>query len=179
MPRMAEKSHPEAPAEGSTQANKALGKAIYEVGFHLVPEIAENELGTQVERMNAAIASAGGTIVAQEPPKRKTLTYRIERSVQGKREKYTESWFGWMKFDGDAEELRAGLPALQEKLRHMHEIMRYLVVATVYETPAPQRAVFSSDRLMGEAIEKKIVVEDKKVQVSEEELEKSIEALVQ
>jgi hypothetical protein len=36
-----------------------------------------------------------------------TLSYVIERATSGKREKYTESYFGWVRF---VVEERAGIP---------------------------------------------------------------------
>ncbi len=45
-------------------------------------------------------------------------------------------------------------------------------------TVAPRRAVFTSDRLEGETIKKPAAAPEEKTAVSEEELDKSIDALV-
>lgn len=171
-------SHPEAPApaeaEGSSQA-QVNREPVYEVGYHLVPTVAEGDVGAMVERIRALLEKDGGEILAQEYPKRMTLSYRIERSAQGKREKYTESWFGWIKFDTES----ANVPGIEAALRDMREVLRSLIIETVREVPAPTpRAVFTSDRLEGETIKKMPSTEESKGEVSEEELDKSIEALV-
>ena len=104
------------------------------------------------------------------------LAYTIERSDSGKREKFTEAYFGWIKFATE----RGSIPPLQENLRAMPEVLRYLVIETVREdVSAPRRAVFTSDRLEGQTLKKPVVVkEEKAAEVSEEELDKSLEGLI-
>jgi hypothetical protein len=54
-----------------------------------------------------------------------------------------------------------------------------LLVETVREDVAPtRRAVFTSDRLEGETLKKPVAEAEKPAEVSEEELDKSIDALV-
>ena len=62
----------------------------------------------------------------------------------------------------------------------MKEILRFILVETTREDSiaAPRRAVFSSDRLEGKTIEKRPGAVEKGGKVSDEELDKSIEALV-
>lgn len=165
--------------EALTQANTGMkpeaGKTILEVSFHVIPTVAEDKLGAVVERVRAAIEKANGKILSEEFPKRLTLAYRIERSVSGKREKYTESWFGFIKFEAEGE----GLPELQKTLTADYEVLRFLLVEATLEEPKAPRAVFASDRLEGETIRKPgEAAEGPKGEVSEEELDKSLEALV-
>ena len=64
-------------------------------------------------------------------------------------------------------------------LRGMSEVLRFLVIETVREdVVAPRRAVFSSDRLEGEPIKKPTAAPEAVREISEEELNKSIDALV-
>ncbi|MBC7836599.1 hypothetical protein H7X87_02365, partial [Acetobacteraceae bacterium] len=70
------------------------------------------------------------------------------------------------------------IPALEGMLRSTKDILRYLLVETVREDAPTRRAIFTSDRLEGEVIKKPASApEEVKGPVSEEELEKSIEAL--
>ncbi|MDE2213121.1 MAG: 30S ribosomal protein S6 [Patescibacteria group bacterium] len=163
--------------EGSfTQANEADLGAVYEAGFHVVPTLSEAEATSVLGRVREALEKGGGSILAEGAPKRITFSYRIERSIAGKREKYTEGYFTWIKFEASSQII----PALEDMLRSDREIIRFLLIHTVREVPtfAP-RAVFASDRLEGETIQKKTTQEKGTGQVSEEELEKSLEALVQ
>ena len=171
---MKEISHPEAPAEGFTQANDET--AVYEVGFHVVPTVQETEVAAVAARLHAALLKAEGKIIEEIPPKKIQFAYRIERSVAGKREKYTEGYFGSIKFEAPREAIKP----FEEMLRADHEILRFLLVHTTRESIViTPRAVFSSDRLEGETIAKPTVVtEEKHAEVSDEELNKSIDALV-
>lgn len=161
--------------EALSQANKeeaGMDRPVYEVSFHLVPAIPEDGVAAVVERVRAALGDA--EIITEQFPARMTLAYPIERSVQGKREKYHETYFGWVKFALE----RQALPTLQEKLRSTQQVLRFLVVETIREEAAPRRAVFTSSRLEGETIKKPEAAPEKVTDVSEEELDKSIDALV-
>ncbi len=176
---MAEMSHTDAQAEVSSQANAYSDeRAVYEVGFHAVSSIPEGEVGDVVEKIRAEIKKGDSEIIREDSPQKMTLAYTIERQVSGStKEKHENSYFGSIKFETTPDII----PALQEKLRGMREILRFIVIETVREdiTAAPRRAVFSSDRLEGKTIEKRSDTEEKKgEQVSDEELDKSIEALV-
>ena len=83
-------------------------------------------------------------------PAKMTLLYTIERALSGKREKFLESYFGWIKFATEREHIAA----LEASLRGNRNILRYLLIQTVREDAAPRRAVFTSDRLEGETIQK-------------------------
>lgn len=156
--------------QASTQAT-VDARPVYEVGFHLLPSIPEGGVAAAVDTIRALLGTA--EIISQGTPAKMTLAYTIERSNSGKREKFTQSYFSWIKF---VTEDRAMVPALQEALRAMPEVIRYLVIETVREESKARRALFGSDRLEGETI-KKPVEAQKGGDVSEEQLDKSIDAL--
>ncbi len=171
---MSEISH-SAEAE-SSQANnvpKEKGNAVYEVGFHIVPTTGEDGVAPVVESIRKLLGSA--EIITEGYPRKITLAYQVERATQGKREKYTESYFGHIKFAT----VREVLPALQSALTALQPLLRFLIVETVREdiAAAPRRAVFTSDRLEGKTIERPAGTAEKPSEVSEAELDKSIEAL--
>jgi ribosomal protein S6 len=169
---MEETSHPEAPAEGLTQANDSK-RPVYEVGFHVAPTIAETEVAAVVDKIRALLGDA--EIIKEEFPHKLVLAYTIERATSGKREKYNEAYFGWIKFATE----KQTIPAVQTALTAMREVIRFLLVETVREdAQAPRRTIFTSDRLEGETLQKPAAAPEKAVEVSEEELDKSIEALV-
>ncbi|MDO8548367.1 MAG: 30S ribosomal protein S6 [bacterium] len=171
---MAEMSHAEGNSEASSQASEGSERSVYEVGFHIVPTVAEAEIGSVLEKLRAALAKGDAEIIKEEFPAKKTLAYMIERSLTGKREKYTESYFGFIKFAMD----KAKVAEFTATLRATSEILRFLVIETVREEAVvPRRAVFSSDRLEGETIKKPTTVPEASREISEEELNKSIDAL--
>lgn len=165
-------------AEASSQANPYKDeKAVYEIGFHVVSTIPEEEVGKVVEGIRAELDKAEVEVISESFPQKMALAYTIERPVSGSRnEKHTDSYFGWIKFETAPE----AIPAIQEAVRNMNSVLRYLLIETVREdiTTQPRRAVFSSDRLEGKTIRKPASPAEKGGEVSEEELDKSIEALV-
>jgi len=172
---MAEMSHAEAQAEVSSQAKQSKDpRPVYEVGFHVVPTTEESSVADVVEGLRAELGLGDAEIITEQFPAKMTLLYTIERAEAGKREKFSESYFGWIKFATE----RENIAALEASLRGNKNILRYLLIQTVREEAAPRRAVFTSDRLEGETIQKPTAEPEKGGEVSEEELEKSIEALV-
>jgi len=168
---MTKKSHSEDASELS-QANNGE-TPVYELGFHLVPTVLEDGVAAIVEKVRATLGDA--EIINEQFPARMVLAYTIERSVQGKREKYQDAYFGFIKFALVREEVQA----FQAKLRAIPEVLRFIVIETVREDmPAPRRAIFSSRQLEGETIKKPEAPAEKAAEVSEEELDKSIDALV-
>lgn len=155
---------------GLTQATSS--EPVYEVGFHLVPTLSESEVTSAVEAIRALV---GKVIIKEEVPRKLTLAYIIERSKAGRREKFAEAYFGFIKFEAEKEQI----PAIAEALRADQNVLRHLLIETVREdVTTSRRAVFASDRLEGETIKKPQAAEEKPAEVSEEELDKSIDALV-
>lgn len=179
---MAKKSHP--PEGGFSQATEAptnsgaevSSPVIYEVGFHLVPTIAEDGVGAAVEKIRKSIGD-DAEFISEDYPTKTALAYVVERAAQGRREKYSEAWFGWIKFAQSAEKL----PAIEAALTASTDVLRFLIIKTVREDIVAQkpRAVFASDRLEGETIKRVPREAERSREVSEAELDKSIDALTQ
>ncbi|MBY0472833.1 30S ribosomal protein S6 [Patescibacteria group bacterium] len=168
---MAEKSQT---AEVLTQANSE-SRPVYEVGFHILPTVGDEGVAGVVDQIRSALGNA--EIISEQFPERKRLAYTVERSLTGKREKYDEAYFGFIKFALERESINA----FEDALRANKNVLRFLLIETVREdiSTAPRRAVFASDRLEGETIQKpKAVAEEPAGEVSEAELDKSIDALV-
>jgi ribosomal protein S6 len=172
---MVTKSHPE---EGLTQAIDSSADAgervVYEVGFHIVPTVPEDGVAAVVEKVRQALGSA--EIISEQFPKKIVLAYTVERANVGKRDKYNDAYFGFIKFALE----REAIPAFEISLRGMRDVLRFLLIETVREeiTQAPRRAVFASDRLEGETIKKPEAEAEKTGPVSDADIDKSIDALV-
>ena len=173
---MAEMSQVEAEGQTLSQANEQKDtRPVYEVAFHVVPTVEEAKVGDVVEKIRAELAQAGAEIIKDQFPQKMALAYTIERRAAGKREKFAESYFGFIKFAAEREAV-AGLEGL---LRISKEILRYLLIETEREEPViARRAVYSSNRLEGETIHKPAATPETPSEVSEEDLQKSIDALV-
>ena len=133
--------------------------------------------GAVADKIRAEIKKNDAEIITERAPQKITLAYTVERPVSGGvKEKHGSAYFGSIKFATEPEHIQA----LQGMLRGMKEVLRFIVVETMREEiiATPRRAVFSSDRLEGKTIEKRPGALEKSGQVSDEELDKSIEALV-
>lgn len=170
---MAEVSQAE---QASSQASQPQdSRPVYEVGFHVVPTVEEGNVGGAVEAIRAELAKGNAEIITEQFPQKIALAYTIERAVAGKREKYTSAYFGAIKFAID----REYIPAIEQLVRNNKQILRHLLIETVREeATVSRRAVFASNRLEGETIKKPTSTPEIPKEVSEEELQKSIDALV-
>lgn len=163
-------------AEVSSQANISESRPVYEVGFHVVPTVGDDGVAEVVTQIKSALGAA--EIISEQVPQKVRLAYTLEQAHAGKRAKFDDAYFGFIKFATE----RESIPALEAALRANSSILRFLLIETTREdiTAMPRRAVFASDRLEGETIQKpKAAQEEKAGEVSEAELDKSIDALVQ
>lgn len=169
---MAEESHPEQ-VEGFTQANAAGKRPVYEVGFHLVPSLDETGAAKVVEDIRNHLGDA--ELISEGPLTKMTLAYPIERAEPGHRDKYSESYFGWVKFSME----RENIPALEVALRAMRDVVRFILIETVREdyTQQKRRGVFTSGRLEGQTLQKPTATQEEGGEVSQEQLDKSIDEL--
>ncbi len=171
--RMAETSQ----AKASSQANAPKEtRPIYEVGYHVVPQQDDAGVLAVAQKLRSEITKGDAEIIKEENPSRMRLAYTIVRADTGKHEKFDEAYFGFIKFATESE----NIPALEAMLRSDRSILRFLLVHAVREdiVAAPRRATFTSDRLEGETIKKPVAEPEKAAEVSEADLDKSIDALV-
>ena len=144
---------------------------VYEVGFHIIPTIAEDDLGARVTAIRDVIEAQEGKMIADEYPKHMDLTYPMVKVAANKRAIYPAAYFGWMKFEVEPK----GAKAIDLELKKDDNILRFLLVKTVRESTMAPKKMFAQKR--GEETR---VVEEKveEVPMTEEELDKTIEELV-
>lgn len=145
------------------------GPQLYEVGYHLVPTVAEDELDAKVGAIRDAINKAHGSIVSEGMPKRITLAYVIVRRVGGKRLKYDTSHFGWIRFEAEP----VGMPAFEKELAALEPMLRFLVVAV----PREEFVAAKPHSLLKKAARPKETIEVSTLS-SQEAIDKEIEKLV-
>ncbi|MCI5108636.1 MAG: 30S ribosomal protein S6 [Candidatus Pacebacteria bacterium] len=138
-----------------------MEKQIYEIGFHILPTVAEEALGDEVSKIRTEIEK-GGEVISEEYPKLQDLEYSISKYIDTKKSKFDRAYFGWIKFEGDAE-----LALSIKKVCDNHSnILRYLIIKTVRENTLVKP---KEPKKEGE-------VEGK--EFSKEEVDKSIDELV-
>ncbi len=138
---------------------------VYEIGFHLVPTIAEENLASEVSKIRTAVESLGGGFISEEFPKSRTLAYTLSKKVGATKHTYDRAYFGWIKYEltpDKAAEFKAAVDGNDH-------VLRYIIVSTTRETPVTYSKLAASKLAEKEG-------EDKPV--SPEELDKSIDKLV-
>ncbi len=152
----------------------------YEFAFHVLPTVAEGEVQGVFDAIKAHIAHTG-EIISEERPERIDLVYPIVKHLEGKNRKFTSAYFGWVRFKCDADKLGD----LMEELGTVNTVLRHLLIKLTREEEAhPFR--FHENRKSVKMVE--VVNEEEtlpevhteveeNVEVSEEELDESLEKI--
>lgn len=151
---------------------------IYEIGYHVVPTVKEEDLEKIVGTIRAEIERAGGTFIAEGAPSLTRLAYPILAEESGKRMEHDRGYFGWIKFEANV----SAAHALNEALRGNASIIRFIVFRTVREdTRAKYKAPTLREVKRTDTIKStpRRSVDEGKGPVSEEELEKAISEITQ
>lgn len=147
------------------------GRSVYEVGFHIIPIVAEADLGVRVTAIRDIIEAAGGSMIADEYPHHMELAYPMTKIAANKRALHHSAYFGWMKFEVESSSVKS----IEAKLKADDFILRFIVVKTVRENTMVPKKLFQQKR--NEEVEVDEKVEDKPV-LTEAEIDKTIDDLV-
>ena len=157
-----------------TDSTEAVENRVYEVGFHVVPSIAEEKLPAEVTVIKDILTTNGGVVIAEDFPKLKALSYQMTKVVGAKHLKFDTAYFGWVKFEMNSEEIGKVKTALERN----DNVLRFIIIKTVRESTLAviKPPTFRSDAkpTAGEIPKHKEI----KSPVSEAELDKTIDALV-
>ena len=109
--------------------NEHTEPRIYELGYHLVPTIAEENIQAASKAVRGMVERIAKEIIAEENPVFIDIAYTIVKTVDHKNKRFDNAYFGWIKFEGDP----AGIAELEEGLKKDENVLRYLVVKTLRE----------------------------------------------
>lgn len=145
---------------------------IYEAGFLLVPTLPEEKLDEEMASIKALISKHGGVVISEDSPKSRSLSYSMTKVVETKRYKFSEAYFGWVKFELD----RSALAEVEKGLKENISVLRYLLIKTVRENTLYTPRIIKKAPEEGDAAQ----VEGEEVTALQapEDIDKSIEALV-
>ena len=90
---------------------------LYELAFHLTPDLEESRVRQLSQNIENYITSAGGVVSFKKEPEKTRLSYPI------KHKKLT--YFGYLHFNLEGTN---GLSGIDEQVKHNNDILRYLVV---------------------------------------------------
>lgn len=110
--------------------SESENKKIYEIGYHVMPNLSEEELAKVVEGVKSNLSKMGAEIIADQYPQSLNLAYDIVKEIDNKNRKFSHSFFGWVKF--------ALEPNLFEDLKKIMDknsnLLRYIIIKTVRES---------------------------------------------
>lgn len=158
----------------------------YELAFHILPTVAEEEVVEVQNALREMITKAGGTIDTEESAARFDLAYDITKNIEGKRHTFSTAYFGWIRFTGMSDMVSE----LQESLDVQKELLRYMIIKLTKEEAARPFTVHKVQSKMpetvgdeveseGVVIEAKTAAEDASEKVEEKELDDSLGKITQ
>lgn len=166
-------------ADKTIHEDKEKTVVVYELGFHLVPSLGEDDLALRVTGIQKAIIAQGGSVLSEGQPQAFTLAYPMRKMRGGRWDHYETSFFGWVRFEAPTD----GILGFKDFLDTNEFLVRYLLIkldpiALVPEpVREPRREVSGEVEVEPKALVKKQDEEEKR-EVSEEELDKQIEQLI-
>jgi ribosomal protein S6 len=149
---------------------------VYEVGYHMVPTIAEENLAGEVTAFKDFLSSNNVSFISEEFPKMMELAYEMTRSVNNKKQKFSYGYFGWIKFECTPESAQV----IKEALDKNEKIIRYLLIKTVRENTISQKRAYrgGEKRRVSSAKTQDSAVSSSEEVIDEEVIDKEIDALV-
>ncbi len=103
---------------------------VYELGFHLLPTVAESDVPVQFSQLKSTIEKQGGTFISESAPKLIKLSYSMSKTIKAEKMHYTNAYFGWVKFTLDPEKLEL----VEKDIKAFDPMLRYIIVKTVTES---------------------------------------------
>lgn len=154
---------------------KEGGVQVYELGYHIVSTVAEENLPKEVETLKATVLQDGGSLVSLGEPKLINLAYSMTKSVADAKKKFNTAYFGWIKFETKSELM----PMIKKAVDQNPNVLRYLLIKTVRENTlyTPKLNVKAANKEEAPKAKKSIKTEEKKA-TSIEDLDKTIDELV-
>ena len=102
---------------------------VYELGYHLLPDIPEDKVPEEVNKIKKLLESFDAEFISEGEPEFMDLAYTIYVPRGGHNDKYNQAYFGWIKFRAP----KANLPELQKELKLNQSILRFILFKTVEE----------------------------------------------
>jgi ribosomal protein S6 len=145
---------------------------VYELGYLLVPTIAEEDVPVSYGNLKDMVSSFGGATIADEMPKMMPIAYQMVKVVSNIRNKFNTGYFGWIKFSMDSDKVLE----LKKKLDLDPTIIRFLILKTVKENTIAAKRFVRPDMHRKPKTAKE--EGETAMPINKEEIDKEIEAMV-
>lgn len=145
---------------------------VYEIGFHILPTIPEEKIQETVSKLVGLINQNGGGVISEEFPKMRALSYEIKKRVETKVSSFDKAYFGWIKFEAAPD----AVVKIKKEISNDGNILRFIIIKTVRENTI--QIFKSSISISKEGNKGEIKAPREKTEISEEEIDKSIDELL-
>ena len=156
---------------------KSEEKTIYEIGYHIVSSVSEEELPARVSAIKDVIKKESGVLIMEDAPSKISLAYPMSKMESGKRTVFESAYFGWLKFEVEQDNIGNIKQAFDEN----NDILRFLIIKTVREdTRAPRRTVMAqkTETLLRSQPIVKLTKKETPAPIVDDEIDRTIEKLV-
>ena len=159
---------------------KNEGFKVYEVGYLLLPSVEETKVQEETAKIRDIIENNKGQFLSEGTPELKTLTYPMTKLISGKKQKFANAYFSWIKFEGGSETAKS----VKDEIEKFDNILRFILVTTVRENiiMPTKSGKFSFDKKekKEKLEEKKNIKENKEKEekIDKKELDETIDDLV-
>ena len=102
---------------------------VYEIGYLFVSSIPQEKVADHTALLMDVLVKAGATTIAQEDPELRPLAYTMTKKIAGIHQRFTEAYFGWVKFELGTQ----AIESVKKSLDAMDGLLRYLLIITVKE----------------------------------------------
>lgn len=158
-------------AENDTEDVAVL--RIYEVGYHIIPTVKEEDVEKIVGEIRGVVEKAGGSFIAEGAPALTRLAYPMSTLEGEKHVEHDRGYFGWIKFEA----VVSVVHTLDEALKKNSNLLRHIIFLTVREdTRAKMKAPVLREVKRTDVIKAAPRrVEESAAPISEADLEKAIQ----
>jgi ribosomal protein S6 len=141
---------------------------LYELGFHIVGTIDSNKVASVIDEIKSLIKTHHGDIVREGEVREMTLAYTMQKHVAGVNKRYNQTFFDWIKFTTNPEDLAN----LKTALDSNDNIVRFILVKTVNDDEHSTSKMVELEESEDEEVSEKEVNVEKVEAVKEEIIEK-------
>ncbi len=105
-------------------------KIAYELGYLILPSVAEDDLSSVVNAIKGIIKKVGGEETSSENPINIDLAYTMSKTIGARKYVADEAYIGWVKF------LATGTSVIEigEAMKKLDEVLRFLLIKNPKDT---------------------------------------------